>query len=246
MTDPAGNWKTYTKDVFGNLTIVTEPNPNSAPPAYSTCAGGAATSNYVSCYTYNGVGQLTNVELDRDGKSQTRTFQWGGKNLLSATNPENGTTSYTYDPAGRVLTRIDAKSQVTSYAYDTYGRLTSVEHFAPGNYPGNPDPVQKVTFYYDSYNGMVNNTWGRLAAVQFGNDCPGDTALDVLYLYTYGYSAAGRVTNQGMQVSVNQSANGNYTCAPYTVSQTASFYLSRSGSAGPASAEGCGRRIGDR
>jgi len=27
VTDPAGKWKTYTTDAFGNLTVVTEPRP---------------------------------------------------------------------------------------------------------------------------------------------------------------------------------------------------------------------------
>ena len=40
MTDPAGKWKTYANDAFGNLTLVTEPRP-----------GGG--TNYPTYYTYN-------------------------------------------------------------------------------------------------------------------------------------------------------------------------------------------------
>ena len=39
----------------------------------------------------------------------------------------------------------------------------------------------------------------------------------------YGYNPAGRVTGQKMRVNVNQSSPQVYTCAPYTVDQTASY-----------------------
>jgi YD repeat-containing protein len=48
--------------------------------------------------------------------------------LRFATNPENGTVTYTYDNAHRALTRTDALSQQTQYVYDSYGRLTNVKH----------------------------------------------------------------------------------------------------------------------
>jgi YD repeat-containing protein len=80
VTDPAEKWKTYTNDAFSNLTVVTEPRP-----------GGG--TNYVSNYTYNGANQLTNVQLVRDGYTQQRTSQWSGTDLVSATNPENGTVN---------------------------------------------------------------------------------------------------------------------------------------------------------
>ena len=50
ITDPAGRWKKYTSDAFGNLTQVTEPNPQ----------GGA---NYETYYTYNVAGKMTQVSF---------------------------------------------------------------------------------------------------------------------------------------------------------------------------------------
>lgn len=78
VTDPAGKWKTFTNDAMGNLVTVTEPNP----------AGG---SNLVTSYTYNVLSQLTQVSMPRTEGTQTRTFQWSGSDMVSATNPENGT-----------------------------------------------------------------------------------------------------------------------------------------------------------
>ena len=103
-------------DALGNLITVTEPNP-----------GGGA--DFVTNYTYNGANQLTQVSMVRPGGTQTRTFQWNGPDLTSATNPENGTVSYTYDNAHRVVSRTDAKNQQTQYSYDAYGRVTQVRHY---------------------------------------------------------------------------------------------------------------------
>ena len=50
VTDPAGKWKTFTSDAFGNLAGVAEPDPN----------GGA---NLIATYTYNMVNQLTQVTM---------------------------------------------------------------------------------------------------------------------------------------------------------------------------------------
>jgi YD repeat-containing protein len=149
VTDPAGKWKAYTTDAFGNLTVVTEPRP-----------GGGA--NYLTNYTYNGANQLTNVQLVRDGYTQPRSFQWSGTDLVSATNPENGTVTYTYDGAHHVLTRTDAKQQVTGYSYDAYGRLTAVAHY-PTGIANWADPNQQVTYYYDTNpygDGISTYTWG--------------------------------------------------------------------------------------
>jgi YD repeat-containing protein len=80
VTDPAGKWKTFTMDAFGHLTQVAEPNP----------AGG---SNYVTSYAYDAWDNVSQVSMPRPSGTQTRTFTYNGKLLMSATNPENGTVT---------------------------------------------------------------------------------------------------------------------------------------------------------
>ncbi|HLK49425.1 MAG TPA: hypothetical protein VKT49_14890, partial [Bryobacteraceae bacterium] len=175
VTDPAGKWKTTVTDAQGNLTQVIEPNP-----------GGGA--NFVTSYTYDGMNHLTGVTMTRPEGTQTRSFVYTGPDLTSATNPENGTTTYTYNGAHQVLMRTDANRNQTNYTYDGYGRLTQVQHF------GNGHNGDGWTYTYDTPidSGFgATNTWGRLAAVQFGGSAPGFT-------YEYGYSTAGRITKQRM------------------------------------------------
>jgi YD repeat-containing protein len=110
VTDPAGKWKTSTADAYGNLILVTEPNP----------AGGTFTTTY----TYTPANQLTGVSMIRGNVTQTRTFLYNGSDLVSATNPENGTVTYTYDASHHVTSRTDALGSQTQYTYDSYGRLS--------------------------------------------------------------------------------------------------------------------------
>jgi len=56
VTDPAGKWKKYTNDAFGNLVEVVEPKD--------------ASSTYTTSYTYNAFNKLTQVSMPRDGVTQ--------------------------------------------------------------------------------------------------------------------------------------------------------------------------------
>ena len=181
-TDPAGKSKTFTTDAMGNLVIVTEPDPTSGTD--------------VTTYTYNAANQLSTVTMPRSNGTQTRSFQWTGSDMTSATNPENGTVTYTYDSAHRVKTRIDAKGQKTQYTYDQYGRKTMVQHF---NSSQVEQISQKVTYIYGDYSwaptDFSQNSWGRLASVQFANETPGSPEQ---FTYLYSYTIAGRVAKQRM------------------------------------------------
>jgi RHS repeat-associated protein len=107
VTDPAGVQRTVVSDALARLTSVTE-NPSGL--------------NYSTSYTYDALNDLLTVNQG----GQTRTFTYDSlKRLLSASNPESGTTSYSYDADSNMLTRQDARGIVTTYAYDALNRTTS-------------------------------------------------------------------------------------------------------------------------
>ena len=143
-------------------------------------------------YTYTALDQLATVTMTRDGSyTQTRTFTYSGVDLVSATNPENGTVAYTYDAAHRVTTRTDAKGQETDYAYDAYGRLTSQRYYVLVNGVLMEQTAQAVAYTYDSspYGGA--NLWGRLGVVNFAG-----------MRYDYSYNTAGRMTEQRLHAPI--------------------------------------------
>jgi YD repeat-containing protein len=134
VTDPAGKWKKYTVDGFGNLVTVEEPKP----------AGGS----YQTTYTYNVLGKLLTATMPRDSTTQTRIWTYDANQRLSSTTfPENGLTTYVYNANGTLLRRTDAQGQKVEYVYDLIRRVTRVNRFKAG--APSPDPCQSVAFTYD-------------------------------------------------------------------------------------------------
>ena len=82
------------------------------------------------------------VSMPRGSNTQTRTFNYNtgttvGGYLLTVTNPENGTVTYTYN--GNLLaSKTDAKGQQLLYAYDGYNRLTVGRPGSPLHVPSAP------------------------------------------------------------------------------------------------------------
>jgi YD repeat-containing protein len=119
VTDPAGKWKKYERDAFGNVTKTTEPNP----------AGGA---NLETTFAYNLVDQMTQVDMIRGGVTQTRTlvYNMGTLRLSSETHPESGTTSYQYNADGSLSQKTLANGKSVQYSYDALGRTLAVWNWA--------------------------------------------------------------------------------------------------------------------
>jgi RHS repeat-associated protein len=218
-TDAAGKWKIQRSDRMGNLVQVLEPNPD------TTMDGRYLTTNY----TYNAIGQMMQVKMRRyplgstsTYTEQTRTFEYNGKNLVAATNPETGRVTYEYDGDGHVTKKTDAKGWETRYSYDSYGRLTQVQHWAWQSAATLQELTdQRIDYYYDtnpcgdgSFNGQ--NTWGRLTAVNFQASSENQSCV-----YQYSYNQAGRVTSQKMLWKLPDGSAGS--SGPQTFDMTAGY-----------------------
>ncbi len=188
VTDPAGKTKTFTRDAFGNLTQVKEPDP--------------ALGTVTTTYTYDILNHLTGVSMPRGSNTQTRTFNYTsgatvGIDLLSATNPENGSVSYTYNSDHTIHTKTDAKGQVFTYGYDSYKRVSLVSVGANN----------LRTFMYDTntldavFSGT--NTKGRLVAVQNAQfNAPGTGVVTALqFTEMFAYTQAGLVNGKRLQAN---------------------------------------------
>ena len=53
--------------------------------------------NLITSYQYDLYDNLVQVTMPRAAGTQTRSFTYNGKFLISATNPENGTVTYVYN-----------------------------------------------------------------------------------------------------------------------------------------------------
>ena len=199
VTDPAGKVKAFTLDAFGNLVGVFE-DPSGL--------------GYTTTYTYDVLNHLTGVSMTRSTGTQTRSWSYTGNFLMSATNPENGTISYTYNTGGnnKVSQRTDAKGQATVYTYDSLARLTEVQRYPSGT--GNPeDTCQRENYVYDGtepspaggypvYPSYPQNALGRLSGVMYlgGHLSGGSPTCDTTFIELYTYNAGGAPTGKLLQV----------------------------------------------
>jgi RHS repeat-associated protein len=115
-------------DALGRLTSVCEITSGTGS---GPCPQTNAQTGYYTQYTYDALGDLTGVS--QDSGAQTRSYVYDGLGrMTSETNPETGTTSYTFDTDatcgtydGDLAKKVDAAGNVTCYAYDQLHHLTS-------------------------------------------------------------------------------------------------------------------------
>jgi len=153
---------------------------------------------------------LVGSSMTRGSTTQTRTFVYNSAGqLTSATNPENGTVSYTYNSDTTLNNRTDAMGQVTVYTYDPLKRITETQIYPAGLSYGE-DVCQRVTYGYDA------GTYGlgHLTSTQYGapppaypgymmtTTCAG-TASPYAYQESYTYHPAGAVTGKTLAVTTN-------------------------------------------
>ena len=139
VTDPRKLTTGYTVDGLGNQTALTSPDTGTSTKTYDaagnlktvTDARGKTTS-----HTYDALNRVTRIAYP--GGTAT-AFEYDGGTAgapnaagrLTRITDESGQTSYTYDPLGRVLTKVQttgtdatAKTYTVSYAYGTSGSAT--------------------------------------------------------------------------------------------------------------------------
>jgi RHS repeat-associated protein len=179
----------FSYDAVGRMTSLTDQNGNTTSFTYDD--RGLITSstdpfNRITSYSYYDDGKLHTV-TDRNNQATTTTYTVSGKvdtvsyhdggsvsftydqhDRLSTMTDSLGTTSYSHDAAGRLLSSTDPHGFTVGYRYDENGYtglLTTII------YPGN----KQVTYTYDSLNRLETvSNWQNQTA-------------------TYSYDAAGRV-----------------------------------------------------
>ncbi len=183
-------------DGLGRLTSVCELTTASGS---GTCNQTSSQTGYWTKYAYNALGKIVTVTQNvQSANTQTRNFVFDmSGRLTSESNPETGTTTYTYDSAsgcaaaskGDLIEKVDAVGNTTCYAYDPLHRVTSITY--SGTYAPN---TSNKYFVYDSatVNGaaMVNAKGGLAEA--YTATCSTCTKITDI---GYSYSAVGNVSD---------------------------------------------------
>jgi len=201
LTDEAGHSRTIVSDSLGRVTQVLEPNKSSGALTMSTT------------YTYNVEGIIDIWQYGDTGdtpRHRQSAYDSLGR-LLSSTNPETGTVSYSYTVnnalcAGDVslpCSKTDARGVVSSYTYDALNRITQEQSAGGTGVAG-----FNYTFGYDAISPTPQpNLVGRL--VWTNNNLNTNE--------TYSYDAMGRVTGHRLGLPSN-------TSPPWLTTQVTAVY----------------------
>jgi RHS repeat-associated protein len=140
---------------------------------------------------------------------------------IRTASPDSGTTNATFDAAGNVATRTDARGKTATYGYDSLNRLTSISYAT-----GTP-----TTFDYDG--GATHDGFGRIATkTQVVGTGPGAKTFTVAY--TWGTSGAAN----GKLIAITYPSGSRINLGYDSAGRTASLSLN------PANANGSGTNTG--
>jgi len=190
LTDPASEPTSFAYDPLGRPSMVTRPLGDMTSFAYDPASGyqsmvsfadGTAINQVYSThlvagatlfdlstagypdgttenYARDSAGNLMDF-MDRGGFHWTGTYNSRGQ-ILTATNPSSGVTTFTYDPQGRPATASDNAGNMSSFTYDALSRITQVTW---------PDATHR-SYAYDNLDGLTSLTDERGKAWSYAYD----------------------------------------------------------------------------
>jgi len=200
VMDQSGRLRRSITNGIGQLVRVDEPTSGGLGPVTGP--------NQPTAYTYDVLNNLLSVAQAGSGIeqcgpnggscSQARTFTYSSlSRLLTATNPESGTISYSYDPNGNLSNKIDARGVKTDYIYDALNRVLNRNYSLTGSTPANYRASPDVLYTYDTQ----PHAKGKLIKVSSSVSTTEYTGFDIL----------GRVTSHKQTTDGGDSAG--YTTA---------------------------------
>jgi RHS repeat-associated protein len=174
-------WK-YEYDAVGNLTKITDPRGQVTEYVYDALSRRTQIKQPIPFtgstrpqigMSYDGQDQVKSVT---DPRSLVTGYTTDGiGNTTTQASPDTGTTTQTFNAAGLVATRRDARNVTATYSYDALNRLTRIV------YAGTGFSSLTDTYVYD----QGANGIGRLTSMTFSG---GST--------TWSYDGFGRLTDQ--------------------------------------------------
>ena len=184
-------------DALGRMTSVCEVTNATGNGA---CGQTSSATGYWTQYTYDLNNNLTGVtqNAQSSGSHQIRTYAYDDLGRMTLeTNPESGTTNYTYDTdptcgttfKGDLVKKVDAVGNTTCYAYDTLHRPTSLTYSGPYS-----SSTPNKYFVYDAatVNGVaMANVKSRLAEAYTATSSTGTKITDI----GFSYSARGEASD---------------------------------------------------
>lgn len=227
VTDGNGNTTSYTYDLAGRLTSRTNPlgeterytyDLNDCLEAFTQGDGSAIT------YDYDKLNQLVSVDYSAAEEEDSQVlYAYDSEGRRISMKDLTGTSTYTYDEAGRVESVTDGRGNKVSYEYDAFGNLSALIYPDGGRVSYTYDLLDRLTEVTDRQGGVTSYTYdpdGLLLEVKRPNGTRTTLSYDgvgqvetvrnldkgggELSFYRYAYDHSGFITSE----EVRQRAEG--------------------------------------
>jgi RHS repeat-associated protein len=226
VTDPRSKITSYTYNALGDLTQQVSPDTGTTTNTYDS-GGNLATStdarSKTATYAYDALNRVTSVTYPDQTIGYSHDSGTNQKGRLTQVTDASGSTSWTYDTHGRVLSRQQSMdvTKTLGYAYDSFGRLQTLT-LPSGNtitYGYTDGKVTSLTLngsttilsnvLYEPFGPTRGWTWGNSSLAIREYDTDGKvTDIDSAGLKTYSYDDAFRIT--GIADAANSSLSQGY------------------------------------
>jgi RHS repeat-associated protein len=174
-----GQTTQYGYDANGNRTSVTDPLGRTTVSAFDALGRLVQVTDPLNGATQYGYGGDLLVQVSDPRQLVTGYGYDGLGNQTKLASPDTGEATQTFDAAGNLLTRVDARGVTATHAYDLLNRSTGVVFTKPGA------ASETHGFEYDGLTTGTTHAKGRLTKV---TDPSGEVRI--------AYTAAGRVASR--------------------------------------------------
>lgn len=182
VTDPRALTTQYWRDGLGNLNQQTSPDTGITSHTYDA-AGNMLTrtdaKGQLATYSYDALNRLTGITYTGGAApAQTGSYQYdqgtNGIGHLTRIVDSTGTTSYSYDPHGRLTTETRQPSAsanvsyTTAYSYDIQGRLSGIVYPSGRSVDYGHDGMGRTNRITTTFNGIARVIASNIVYEPFG------------------------------------------------------------------------------
>lgn len=225
VTDPRSKVTSYAYNALGDLTQQVSPDAGTTTNTYDS-GGNLLTStdarSKTATYSYDALNRVTGLSYTDQAITYTYDSGSNQKGRLTQVTDNSGSTSWTYDPQGRVLSKQQSMGITKSvgYGYDSSGRLQTLTLPSSNTvtYGYTDGKVTSLTLngsttilsnvLYQPFGPSRGWTWGNSTLAIREYDTDGlITDIDSAGLKTYEYDDAFRITdiNDASNTALSQS-----------------------------------------